>query len=458
MLSGLLVFWGLLLAYLLGPLAAFFFLNRLLGDKRSSSARALAASFGLGTLLFSWGLQGLVAAFPGKPYSFHLWTLSGVALLLLAASERKGADCAEEMWRGSIRLINASRNAFWNWRESWLTMPLFALSAALFGTACCICAMLPPSGVDFVVSLAAARDGFNSAGLPSGELSANSGLLLWSFIVQDSAAEAGAAKFLAPAFAFAIISLVVSLPFKNVFNRAIALALTMIAVFPAVSSGSPLLPQVYAALLLLRFLVAFALHRSRFNAAVCVLAAAAALSFDQHGPMQDSVTMPLALGLSAAMVVMCILLGGWKRKIVMTVIVAALCIPPFDFAWQKAKEFPLSWSIPALPELPIAVNSVNGRFAIFSFINSSIPEGGVVLTPYPGDISYYAEGRRPLALSSTEAKVLESQLPFYVCLPPESGNAVERAFRDKAMQRLGNTKSETLFEAEGWKILRISSL
>ena len=93
--SGFLPFWGIILAYILSPFAVFALLNRVCGGEATRSPQSFFACMGLGPLLLSWGLLGLLAAAPGKPHSFHLWIISGAVFFIIALSERSSLECAK---------------------------------------------------------------------------------------------------------------------------------------------------------------------------------------------------------------------------------------------------------------------------------------------------------------------------------------------------------------------------
>jgi len=201
--SALLSFWGLFFTYVLAPFALFAFLSRLFGGGGSRSPRVFFLCMGLGPLAVSWTLAALLQFFPGRPESFYLWTVFGTFALLLANSEAVGVDCAKGLFREGIRLLSEAADLLEDLKGSWFPLALLALCACLLTSILTLSALLPITGDDALFYLTSAREIYSAAALPPSCASHPLGydaLLVWSYMIQGSSAEAGIAKLACPAF------------------------------------------------------------------------------------------------------------------------------------------------------------------------------------------------------------------------------------------------------------------
>lgn len=457
--SSLLTFWGLFLTYALGPFAIFAFLNRLFGGEATRQARFLVACLGLGPLFLSWLLLALMAAMPGRPYSFHLWTVSGVALLLLAISERSGLECAKNAGSGFLLLLNQTQETLKNWRSNWPSFLLLAVAASFLSALFILCLALPPSGADALMSLSLAIDGFGKAA-PSADVSPYGGLLIWSCIFQGSAAESGVAKFICPAFAVYASLLALALPLRGLFERCVALCLVVAAVFPHALLLDSMTLQIYPALLLLFLALSFKKGTRLFVCVAGAIALASMFRLCKFATLPPDGRLYLLAAIAAAVAVAYVSRGAIKTAL-LGMLSLSLFVPLTQLSLRKTSEFPLAWEIPTLPEMAIVDNSANGRFALFAYIHSNVPPEAVTLTPFPWDFNYYAPGRPCLGLGSgvNRLRVTDGGRTLlldgvdFVCLPPR----VDAMPELRLLEEFAATPehADKVFEHEGWRIYKL---
>lgn len=458
----LLTFWGLFLTYAIAPFAVFAFLNRLFGSEETKAPAFLAACLGLGPLAVSGILAALLAALPGRPCSLHLWTVSGLVALMLAVSERSGLDCAKKAAFGFLRLLAEGSAALRHWRSSWPSFLLLAVLLSSLALLFWLCLALPPSGSDALMSLSVAREAYGAGELPS-DLSLSGGLMVWSYMFQDQAADAGAAKFAFPAFALFSCLLALALPLRSLFDRCVAACLVLAAVFPSALLLDSSTPRLYAVLLLLFLALSWTKGSRLFISASALLAVLAALRFCKHADVPSLSALSLVFAAALAALFGGKLLSGLPRTALLLAVSLGVTLPSWRLAKAKADEFPLAFELPALPEVAIVDNSTNGRFAILGCVHSGGAPEGAFLAPFPWDFAYYAPERRCIGVDSGAERLsvsvagrrpLSALGAAYAVLPPD-GWGLPSALKRLAALSEDPAFAESVCERAGWRICRL---